>query len=196
MKHIVKAQEPQEFSDWRQKKQYNSDFRDKYERFKKTTKIKNIVKEALMKEQGYICCYCERRLESDDSHIEHLLPREVAPEKSLDFDNLLCSCQKDLEKGEPRHCGNSKGKYLLPISPLEPDCATLFIFGHDGQILPAQEDNDKAQKTIEILQLNIPKLKALRRNAIEPFLDSEISVRELQTFITDYLCQKSEGKYG
>lgn len=202
MKQIQKGEEPLDFINWKNSKKYeevkhnSSKIRDIYHRFKKTKSIKTIVKDSLMLEQGSICCYCERRLETDDSHIEHLIPRDIEPLKALDFENLLCSCQKDLESGEPRHCGNAKGKNLLPITPLNSDCETRFIFAEDGQILPVQEDDQEAQITIDILQLNLPKLRALRREAIAVFLDPDLDALELSTFISDYLSLDSEGKYG
>lgn len=202
MKQIMKGKEPEAFVKWKRSKKYEESKNDKlkveeiYDRFKKSQKVKTPVKNSLMEEQGYICCYCERRIQADDSHIEHLIPKDIEPQKSLDFDNLLCSCQKDLEVGEPRHCGNSKSNDILPISPLNPDCETRFIFAHDGQILPAQEDDEQAKNTIEILQLNIPKLKNLRKDAIEPFLNPNLDDQELRTFISDYLEKNSQGEYG
>ncbi|MBD2484776.1 retron system putative HNH endonuclease [Planktothrix sp. FACHB-1365] len=219
MKQIIKGKEPQSFVDWKMSKQYEESknnpprVRSIYARFKKTKKVKTPVKNSLMAEQGYICCYCECRIGADNSHIEHLIPRDSEFQKSLDYDNLLCCCQKDLgekDLGEKdlevkhlkvnKHCGHSKLKNILPISPLNPDCETRFIFDDYGQILPAQEDDDEAKKTIEILQLNVPKLKALRKSVIDPFrnlyLDPDQDQEELRTFISDYLEKNSEGEYG
>lgn len=92
---------------------------------------------ALMAEQGYICCYCERRLTNDDSHIEHFRPQSDPTVDPLDFGNLLCSCQNQLKKGEPRHCGNLKGEWFdrdLLVSPLIPGCEDRFAFTGDGEI--------------------------------------------------------------
>jgi len=54
------------------------------------------IKEKLIKEQGYICCYCGSRIkEGGNTRIEHLLPKSKEEYKNLTFDygNLLASCQ-------------------------------------------------------------------------------------------------------
>jgi hypothetical protein len=61
VKYIVKQAEPQAFTDWKRRPRT-------YERFKKSAPIKEVVKDSLMQEQGYLCCYCERRLINEDSH--------------------------------------------------------------------------------------------------------------------------------
>ena len=67
MKNIVKDQNTPDFDKW--KASANDDWQPIYEDLSGTTKEE--VKFSLMQEQGYICCYCERRLTDDDSHIEH-----------------------------------------------------------------------------------------------------------------------------
>lgn len=102
MKHIVKQGEPEAFLDW--KALANEDWMPTYDDLAGETK--KTVKGALMEEQGYICCYCERRLTDGDSHIEHFQPQSDPAVDPLDFSNMLCSCQNRIKKGEPRHCGN------------------------------------------------------------------------------------------
>lgn len=52
------------------------------------------LKRILIKDQGFICCYCGQRIR-DDSHtsIEHLQPKSKYKNSALDFDNLLASCK-------------------------------------------------------------------------------------------------------
>ncbi|MEN8219842.1 MAG: hypothetical protein ABFS56_26535 [Pseudomonadota bacterium] len=62
--------------------------------------------------------------------IEHFRPQKQYPELKLEYNNLLCSCQFELQKTEPRHCGNAKGSWFdenLTISPLEPSCESNAI---------------------------------------------------------------------
>lgn len=186
MRHIAKGQEPQELSIWKRK---NSDktYKDLEDNAKSATK------RALMKEQGFICCYCERELRENDSHIEHIEPQKLAPQKDLDFDNMLCSCQAE---GEPLHCGHAKGNWFdknMFISPLADDCGECFAFDHSGAINPKSETDTAAHKTIEILKLNIAKLKNMRKNAIVPFLCSSISGEDFKKFVDGYLLPSSDG---
>lgn len=71
MKHIVKGDEPKELKDW--KALASAAWQPTYTGLQNPEK--QAVKKSLMAEQGYICCYCERRLQDGDSHIEHLRPQ-------------------------------------------------------------------------------------------------------------------------
>ena len=108
MKHIVKQEEPQVFSDW--KGLSSMDWQPSYDIL--SGPVKRVVKQALMAEQGYLCCYCERRLAEEDSHIEHFRPQSHPGTDPLDFYNMLCSCQNRLKKGVPRHCGILKDNWF------------------------------------------------------------------------------------
>lgn len=148
MKHIVKQVEPEAFSQW--KARANQDWQPTYDDL--AGEIKKAVKKVLEAEQGEICCYCERRLTDDDSHIEHFRPQSDLVVDPLDFGNLLCSCQNQIKKGEPRHCGNLKDDWFdqnLLVSPLEPDCENRFKFEGDGIIKSATDDDQGASVTIK-----------------------------------------------
>lgn len=192
MKHIVKDDEPAELQAW--KAQANEDWRPTYDDLRGDEKT--AVKNSLMVEQGYICCYCERRLLDSDSHIEHLQPQSDPVVDPLDYGNMLCSCQVQVKKGEPRHCGNLKGENLLAITPLVDNCEEQFAFTHDGQIQPFPENNGAAEETITVLGLNIPKLNDLRKSAIEPFLDGDLGEIDLADFVTGYLEKDDQGQFG
>lgn len=185
MKYIIKSKEPESFINW--KNQANEDWQPSYDDL--SGEEKRDVKNALMNEQGHICCYCETWLIYDNSHIEHLEPQSNNEQGRLDFRNMLCSCQKELTKGEPRHCGNSKGNDIIPITPLMPDCESKFTYTNDGQIRHTDEDS---RQTIIHLELGIDKLNKLRESAVEPFLIDpitldEISEEESKKFAEEYL---------
>lgn len=191
MKHIVKNQNTPEFDEW--KASAKDDWQPTYENLRGTTKEE--VKNSLMKEQGYICCYCERRLTDGDSHIEHFNPQSNNAVDPLNYSNMLCSCQDRLEKGEPRHCGVLKDNWFdnqLLVSPLAPDCERHFAYTADGEILGS---DDAARMTIAKLGLNINKLSALRKGAIEPFLDENLSEQEYSQFVSDYLGKNTDGMF-
>ncbi|MBA0884703.1 retron system putative HNH endonuclease [Flavobacterium undicola] len=174
MKHIVKQTEPESFIVWKNKA--NDVWKPNYANIDKQERI-DLFK-SLKNEQGYICCYCERELNEDDCHIEHFKPKDKTkfPELQLEYSNLFCSCQVNTQKGEPLHCGNSKGNWFdesLLISPLDSNCEIRFKFTYDGQILPFHENDVTAKTTIEKLQLNIDKLKNLRKGVIDALFEDE-----------------------
>lgn len=198
MKFIKKGQEPQEFLAWKNKA--SDDWKPTYSNLGGS--VKKALKNGLMREQGFLCCYCESELIVDKSHIEHFMPQSDPHIDALDYSNLLCSCQNNLKKGTPLRCGNLKGDWFdseLLISPLDPTCETRFTFTADGYIHPAETDDGAAIKTIEKLGLDIPELRALRSNAIEPFLlisgDEEMGIEDIQTFVKDYLQPSEDGKF-
>ena len=166
MKRIEKRAEPRQFSIWKQ--QDKMAHRPQWNRV--PASISESVHESLMREQGFICCYCESRIAMGDSHIEHFRPKIKFPHLQLDYENLHCSCQRDLSRGEPRHCGYRKGSWFdekLLLSPLEADCENRFIFTANGDVFPRSNDDAAAKTTIERLGLDLPKLRALRAAAAD-----------------------------
>ena len=53
-----------------------------------------------------------------------------------------------------------------------------------------------ATETVLRLGLDIPKLRSLRKSAIEPFLDESLSQDEATRFVSGYLQLDSRGMYG
>ena len=135
MKYIAKDTEPSEFSSWKEKDKMAH--RPKWKRV--PAQIKRRVHESLIREQGFICCYCECSIDKDASHVEHFRPVSKFRDKQLDYGNLLCSCQRKTSAGEPRHCGRLKDNWFdekLLVSPMSPDCETRFGFTGNGDIFP------------------------------------------------------------
>jgi uncharacterized protein (TIGR02646 family) len=192
MKHIQKQSEPENFKKWKEEgpRVYSG----------LSGNLKNEVKKSLMTEQGYICCYCESSLVENDSHIEHVKPKNpnAYPELDLDYQNMHCSCL-DEKKGYPLHCGPKKGNWYdeqLFISPLDANCETRFKFIIDGSIIDTANKNDNAAvETIARLGLDIPKLKALRKTVIDQFNSTDITNEELKTFVNDYLKKDADQKW-
>lgn len=168
--------------------------------FRLSSALKSRMKEGLLKEQGFICCYCEIRINDNNSHIEHFRPRSLFPEDLADYNNLLCSCQKNPPKGEPKHCGNKKGNWYekdLIISPLEKNCEERFRYTFDGRINPADENDDAARETIERLGLNVKKLTDSRKMILEPFIE-ELNIKSYADIVSEInrlIEIESEGRY-
>lgn len=105
MKHIIKGQEPENFTKW--KALENDDWKPSWDENFQTPE-KPVVHDALLNEQGYICCYCGMRITRITSHIEHLKPRSNYPNLALEYTNLIASCQGESEEPPtvPVHCGH------------------------------------------------------------------------------------------
>ncbi len=159
--------EPRRFTEW--KATGNDDWQPSYEDLR--SELKQEVRAALLKEQGWVCCYCERRvsLHPDSSHIEHLQSRSTSDESTaLDYANLLCSCNTD-----SIHCGAKKGSDALDVHPLLPTCTSYFEFGSAGTIAASRagDRSRAARKAIDVLGLGVPALEARRREACGAMLE-------------------------
>ncbi len=199
MRYIRKGDEPESLAnlkalaneDW--KPTYKDDCRGE---------VKTQLHNALLQEQGYICCYCGMSITKEDSHIEHLKPRSRYPELALEYKNLLTSCRRERERREPQHCGVKKDDWydeLLMISPLDQNCASFFRYLASGEILPTDEpDNQEtATTTIETLGLDIEKLRLMRSAAIDGALLAieGLTDEEILLFAQGYDQLDTDGRY-
>lgn len=138
----------------------------------------------LLTEQYGLCCYTElnmadlKAIHNVGSHFEHEQPKSRYPQRTFDAKNLLrCALDSsDLStySGNSRFGGHFKdnNQRLIYdetrfISPQSPNCRAYFSYlSHDGSIVPnyalTSDDQDKAQYTIDLLNLNAPFLKAER----------------------------------
>ena len=144
-----------------------------YENYDKKDELRAI----LLKEQGFICCYCMRRIQEpteDKMKIEHFKAfsiydgkTEGKPDLTLDFTNLLAVCKGN--KGALKHlqhCDESKGNTETLINPMDKLLIQKIRFNSEG-IVSIKEEND-VDKTLNhnlntTLNLNIQTLKDERR---------------------------------
>ncbi|MDI9408625.1 MAG: TIGR02646 family protein [Candidatus Pacebacteria bacterium] len=133
--------------DWDQFKQSN---RDCY----------SSIKQSLLEEQFFLCCYCESKIDLLDCHVEHLKPKSKNQELHCDYSNLACSCQ------EPHSCGHKKANWDWQDdefrSPHDEEIGKLFCFSLDGVIEPTEHNPLIAKKMIEKLNLNHDSLRSRR----------------------------------
>ena len=167
MKYIQKGKEPQIFSEWKAKQRpLGVNYAD-YEYL--SNPERKAVHISLLSEQGYICCYCCKRVEQNNSHIEHLDPQsKTDAELSVDYTNMLASCGRDTNW--PEYCGNKKQNISIGVSPLQANCEEFFSYSSSGEILPTTNNlahPKDAQTTIEVLGLNHYDLTQGRIQALE-----------------------------
>lgn len=172
MRYIHKGEEPESFKAWKALAKTTPNWGYSYLQ----NPEKRELHEALLREQGHICCYCGMRITLTSSHIEHLKPQSTPdPDLSVEYTNLLASCQREREPRKPIHCGVAKDNWYdedLMVSPVKPNCTDFFIYTDDGQILETNTPEKKAAAitTIDKLRLNIPKLIAMRKEVIKNLL--------------------------
>lgn len=151
MIYIEKGKEPDFLSDFKRKnpkKTYESEeFRE----------LRSPLNDVLRKEQKGLCAYCCARIANRNAHNEHIEPQHPGMYKSihsLDYKNIVASCNNT------RTCGNKKGnKYDKEkfVSPLDKNCETKFTYYPDGEM-------DGDPYTIDLLNLNAYELKNARKS--------------------------------
>ncbi|MHA7586640.1 retron system putative HNH endonuclease [Vibrio harveyi] len=130
-------------------------------------------------------------------HIEHIKPKALYPQETFDYHNLIICVLDDLdlkkfksnefigEGGEQDDShqkyfgGHAKGNDYNPelfISPINGSCSKHFIYLEDnGEIVVAEnlteEEQRKAEYTIDLLNLNHPYLKNQRRKKMAEVLE-------------------------
>ncbi|MEZ6037416.1 MAG: retron system putative HNH endonuclease [Planctomycetota bacterium] len=166
MRRVQKAATPVEFAAWTESG--NEDWQPCYGDLRQP--LKGLVHDALLAEQGHVCCYCERRIVrtyagTGDSHIEHLIPQSIEPDRALDYANMLCSCNSTNNE----HCGGHRGNQDLAVHPLQADCERAFVYGSDGSVRAASESAPKATTTIKALGLDCASLRRRRKLALDDF---------------------------
>ena len=199
MKYIDKKSEPPEFKAWKSKARKTS---PKWKTLR--GKVKQKVNESLLGEQGGLCCYCEIEVNMERGHIDHLLPQCAHPECVFEYGNLLYSCperskedmgERDTEGKVPQTCGHAKGNNILPITPLDKDCETHFIYTEAGYIFGKTKE---ASETILILNLNgSQRICNRRRNIYEEICEckSILTPDEFDLWINAELQRKPDGTF-
>jgi len=143
-----KKSEPEEFTKYKSKHKIIN-----WDSF--TPEIKQVLKQYLLEEQENSCCpYCEIEIHLEDSHIEHIMPKDKFPKLLAEYNNFIACC---LEK---KICGDSKASKWseLFINPVIEDPEDYFEYDiKTGKIIPIFKEgnrHEKAKYTIDLLNLN------------------------------------------
>ena len=182
-----------------------------YENFRE----KNELRQSLLKEQGYICCFCMRRIEdsNETTKIAHIFPQNPVSDEDkqkvkkenldLDYNNMLAAC--DGGKGQSpylQHCDTKQGNAILKINPADSikNCEKLIEYKSSGEIYSNNSDIDYDLR--EVLNLNLDAIKQARKevySVIIKKLESKYpnrswSKRSIENEINNY-SQLKNGRY-
>ena len=132
---------------------------------------KDDIRANLVKEQGYLCAYCMRRISGGitDTRIEHWKPRSslLTELEKLDYSNMLAVCRghKEGMPGTTDTCDAKKGEDIITLDPRRPDhIAAIGYKKGTGEIISANQKHN--QEINENLNLNCAQhLLAINRKA-------------------------------
>jgi len=140
---------------------------------------KKLVKNYLYPEQYQLCAYTEIGLEERGHHVEHIKPKSSYPEETFNYQNLILSCFREIERGKFSECfgGHYKGSQYDEkkfISPLDADCERYFSHTPDGYVKPHSSlssiEKEKVSYTCDILNLNAPYLIERRKKLLREII--------------------------
>lgn len=129
---------------------------------------KDDLRKYLLAEQGFLCCYCMRKIQSpteDKMKIEHFKPQNNT-NRDLDYTNLLGACKGN--EGSPphlQHCDTAKAKQEITISPLNEKLMEQIKFTSRGEVFV--EENIYNDEMNKVLNLNVSFLRREREAILE-----------------------------
>lgn len=158
---------------------------------------------SLLKDQGFICAYCMRRIEDDaaKTRIEHLKPQALLSSEAerMDYSNLVICCSGDLEgtRHDCTHCDRHKGNEEISFSPLSNYAVSTIRYKSDGTIESSDSSiNDDINK---VLNLNIPILKRNRKRVKDGLVcllgKKEWKKADLEKLLVKYSSKDKDGKF-
>lgn len=206
MKHILKQENLPDFlEDWKNRKQ--SQLAGKSGQYQmetiKSSRIFQQLRNFITEEQGYICAYCNRNihpgnpLDDEQSRLDHIKPKSLYPEDTLNYHNLVASCHGNEREPHPRevHCDVQKQNTEIPyeLFPTNPDCEYVFSVSYKGHLVAKDESIQKAINTT--LNLNCNKLVQLRKNILVGFAENIPEPEDSISLINFYSERNAENRF-
>ncbi|MGX9699298.1 hypothetical protein ACWYXK_20200 [Janthinobacterium lividum] len=104
------------------------------------------IRETNAAEQYFLCGYCCAAISgnSTDTMNEHVEAQKIAPNRTLDFSNIIASCRS------PGNCDATHGSQPLPLTPFMPECEVELRYMLSGRVEGLSE---RAKETIRVLNL-------------------------------------------
>lgn len=190
MRTISKRAEPPSLTTWIRKNPHQN-YTDL------DTDIRRDIRDHALQEQYYLCAYCCQRVQDIDTcHNEHVEAQNLNPGRTLDFTNIVASCNIR------NQCGYAHKSQPLPLTPLMTECETELRFKISGRV---EGLSDRATTTIQVLNLGddeknnralIEKRKQLSNsllltNGVDP--NEGLEDEELLEMLIDELAQPQDG---
>ncbi|MEO5726577.1 MAG: retron system putative HNH endonuclease [Byssovorax sp.] len=138
----------------------------------KTYKEREELGGALLKEQGFLCCYCMQQISLRKMRIEHWASQTAHPTRTVDYDNLLGACTggENVLPVEQQHCDVHRKNEPLHVHPTQPPptCEQLLRYLANGKVT---SDDPVVKKDVETtLNLNADHLVAARQKIHDQLL--------------------------
>ena len=127
------SNEPDSFKAWKVKHPNATTWKS----FTKNVKEKKELQDALLKEQGYLCCYCCRSItnatKKEEPTVEHFELKALYPDKTFDYANLLVSCNA------AKTCNKGRGEKILTLNPCKTEDISQISFEEKTEEVAGKE---------------------------------------------------------
>lgn len=126
--------------------------------------IRQELREHILMEQGNCCAYTEIRIsESTNSHIDHYRTRNLFPQLTFDYYNMLVSCNSEKygAKHKDKHIKSTED-YDDLVNPVKEVPLDFIEFAYTGEVLSVG-GSTKGEKTISFFNLNAKDLVERRK---------------------------------
>ena len=137
---------------------------------------KDDIRESLLREQGYLCAYCMRRIDKDHMKIEHWFPqnRLSGDQAKMDYKNMLASCEGHIEgsRDKDETCDTHKKEKIIKIDPRDRSSVNQIKYkSRSGEIYA---DSPELEKDLNVT-LNLNSARHLLKENRKEKLDSVIN---------------------
>ncbi|MGF6098260.1 TIGR02646 family protein [Pseudomonas sp. 18175] len=182
MRKIVKGDEPATLTQWKR-----AHPRGRYSDL--SAEERTSIRHACIEEQHGLCAYCCHAITLDSAHNEHVEARDTASNRSLDFSNIVASCNRS------KQCGKAHGHQVLPLTSLMHECETELKFYLSGRV---EGLSPRAVTSIQVLNLgdcreNNRALFGARKSILDALLyDSGMDGDDLEVADIDLLTALKE----
>lgn len=127
-----------------------------------------------IEDQAHLCGYTEVPLSKDNRHIDHYIKRDFAPDLTFCWNNMIAAVKgsrfgADYKDKHVKRNDYNKSEccYTDILNPVRDEFENRFRFSTDGTIEPSDSQDIKAEKTIELFNLNEKSLKERRKVQME-----------------------------
>lgn len=182
MRKIIKGDEPPALTQWKR-----AHPRGRYSDL--SAEERTCIRQACIEEQHGLCAYCCHEITPDSAHNEHVEARDIASNRSLDFSNIVASCNRS------KQCGKAHGHQVLPLTSLMHECETELKFYLSGRV---EGLSPRAVTSIQVLNLgdcreNNRALFGARKSILDALLyDSGMDGDDLEVADIDLLTALKE----
>lgn len=135
------------------------------------------LRQALLEEQFFICCYCNDEIKDDSNRtkVEHFLPKETFLDDTFNYGNLHLACNGGERESPVMLSCDSAKKDKNPntkgiLSPLLDNVHEHFQYRENGSIMGKTAIGIT---TVTELNLNCSRLQLRRKEAFEAYLYNE-----------------------